>query len=66
MQQLRAVLGGVGLGALLPTLVRAKVKSLASLALLSLDRPADGHHQCGRLTTLGLCADVEPARMERV
>ena len=70
MQQLRAVLGSVGLGALLPTLVRVKVKSLASLALLSLDRLQTAITNAGgarlapaqleKLSSLGMCAAAAP------
>ena len=79
MQQLRAVLGSVGLGALLPTLVRAKVKSLASLALLGLDELQTAITDAGgarlapaqreKLSSLGMCAAAAPpapAQMERV
>ena len=80
LAELRAVLGGAALGALLPVLQRAQIGSLAALKRLSLEllqaklSRAGGSPlttaECRRLTTLGLCADVEApreaARMERV
>ena len=74
------MLGGAALGALLPVLQRAQIGSLTALKRLSLERLQAALSRAGgssltaaerrRLTTLGLCADVEaphePARMERV
>ena len=74
------MLGGAALGALLPVLQRAQIGSLATLkrksleqlqaALLRVRGSSLTAAECGRLITLGLCADMEaprePVRMERV
>ena len=77
--ELRAVLGGAALGALLPVMQSAQIRSLAALMRLSVERLQTKLYAAGgslltaaerrRLTTIGMCTDVtapqEPARMER-
>jgi hypothetical protein len=78
--ELRAVLGGAALGALLPVMQSAQIRSLAALMRLSVERLQTKLYAAGgslltaaerrRLTTIGMCTDVtapqEPVRMERV